>query len=146
MKLPACSTTHTHLTFTGACHTYNVDRIMREYPIQFKEKGFSKRGFSGENLNLTVWTKIGEEKVHRIELVHDVIKKPHALIFEDNKSVKYYAVDEGEDKIGRYPTEILKINGSIPKDSIIKEFIKVREGLPEDLAELVLKKLEGIEP
>ena len=118
---------------------------MREYPIQHQEKGFSKRGFSGVNLDLTVWTRDGEEDIYRIELIHDVIKRPHALIFEDNKLRNYYAVDVSEDKPGRHPSQIFQLNGSIPRDLIMKEFIADKEDLPVDIANLVISNLKGIQ-
>lgn len=101
-----------------------------------------RRWFSSEDFDLIVWFN-DDGTFAGFELCYDKKRSEHSLIWRETDGFAHMAVDDGEQRPGRYKASpILIRDGHFDAGRIHSAFVEECRSLPGEIADYVLKTLE----
>jgi hypothetical protein len=102
---------------------------------------YDRRWLSDDYFDLIVWyTSSGA--IHGFQLCYDKSLWERALTWISTKGFSHMQVDDGEQNAWNNQTPILVPDGSFPADMVVAEFRRRGAGLPVELRDLVLHKID----
>lgn len=102
-----------------------------------------RRWFSDDYFDLIVWFD-PQGEIAGFQLCYDSKKNPRALTWLRDRGFAHDGIDDGDDPLlGYKSTPILVPNGPFDTLEIHKRFAEASTGLPENIARLVLEKIQS---
>ncbi|HEY6096118.1 MAG TPA: hypothetical protein VIU93_14305 [Gallionellaceae bacterium] len=116
---------------------------MREHPDVRQIPGEPRRRwFSSKDFDLIVWLA-EDQRISGFELCYDKQRHEHAIVWNEASGFRHMAVDDGEQRPGRYKaTPILVADGLFDVRRIHAAFREASQGLPPEIRNHVLRALE----
>ncbi|HEU0186302.1 MAG TPA: hypothetical protein VFR06_00255 [Gallionellaceae bacterium] len=101
-----------------------------------------RRWFSSKDFDLIVWLD-DDQRISGFELCYDKQHREHALVWNRASGFRHMAVDDGEQRPGKYKaTPILVADGLFDGRRIHAAFREASRALPSEISETVLRALE----
>lgn len=100
-----------------------------------------RRWFCSDEFDLILWYA-DEQNISGFELSYNKQRGEHAIIWQQLTGFQHMAVDDGEERAGKYKsTPMLLADGFFDAPRIRQLFQEQSKALPPEVAELLLEKL-----
>ncbi|HOO72645.1 MAG TPA: hypothetical protein PK926_12855 [Spirochaetota bacterium] len=109
--------------------------------VRQKDENRIRRWFEDDYFDLIVWYDAHRNFVG-FQLCYDRFGKEHALTWHKNRGFTHDKVSTGFDEFHTLATPVLVSDGPFPYDDICARFRKSSSDMDQDVAGLVLDKLE----